>query len=334
MSNTIYMYPMRSGRVLKEKSPYVYNLSTGLLNRFRIANYGKSSSYGVLDIRRYFFKCNIFYFNWVEDLAPVQIPFFLFFWVVAWLFKKKIIWTHHNKHPHRSNRWSNKFLMKLLIRQAHIVIVHTKESYPLLKERKEEKSTMYFFHPFFTDQMLIKEGLPDTVKTYDLLIWGNVRKSKGIEQFMEYLLKEKKINDYRIKIVGRFESEEYYKIFKGKYSGAFINIENKFIEAEELDNLHKESRFVFFPYTGTSVLNSGALILSLPKGVPIIGPRIGAFKEMGDREFIYVYESFNDVLMLINEKRGLPANYESTFEAFMKEHTWNNFADRLHAELQ
>ncbi|MBX2921985.1 MAG: hypothetical protein KF746_07325 [Chitinophagaceae bacterium] len=225
--------------------------------------------------------------------------------------------------------------MKLLIRQADVVIAHTKESYPLLTERKKEKSTMYFFHPFFTDQMLIKEGLPDsTVKAYDLLIWGNVRRSKGIEQFMEYLLKKNKIDDYRIKIVGRFESEEYYKAFKDRYTGSFVSIENKFIEHSELDVLHYKSHAVFFPYTGTSVLNSGALILSLPKGIPIIGPCEGAFKEMGDRGFIYVYKTFDDVLTLINEKKSTTPNYQHSFATFLQEHTWNKFADRLYAELQ
>lgn len=319
----IYMFPMRDAPALKARNPYVFHLCSGLQEHYTIVNYGNNIRLGALDIARYFFKTDVFYFNWIENASLLQAPFFLAFILAAKIMGKKVVWTHHNRQPHNSGKWINKYLISYLSRKSDYVVVHTKESYPLLDIKKRKNKTVYFFHPFFSSKVLPLDSGP---KTFDLLIWGNVRKSKGVDEFLKHLDAETKLDQYRIRIIGKFESESYYEETVNRYKGKYMEIENRFIDADELQKLHQQARFVFFPYTGPSVLNSGALITSLPKGATIIGPDTGAFREAGELGFIHTYTDFNDVLRYLDaEGMPLPANLGRLPE-FCEMHTWSRFA--------
>lgn len=332
MTNTIYMYPMRNVVDLKQKNPYVYHLCSGLLTKFKIVNYGNDITGGVLDAIKYIFRCKILYFNWIESIPSIQVPFFLMIFLFSKVLNKKIIWTHHNVHPHSSNSAVSKGLMELLIRYADVIVIHTRESLPLLRSRANQKKIVYFFHPFFSED-LQSDIHRSRDKQYDLLIWGNVRKSKGVEQFLSYLKENTLLNTYRIKVIGKFETQEYFQRMVNCYGSSNIDIENVFIRNEELQSYHYQSKFIFFPYTGSSVLNSGALITSLPFGVPIIGPRVGAFKELSEMGYIQSYNSFSDVICYL-EKGHI--NYEienRLLSNFIQDHTWIKFAEHLNTNI-
>jgi len=330
MKDKIYMFPMRTVALLQEKNPYVYNLSTALLTNFDIVNYGKKIKGGVLDVWKYLFKAKYFYFNWIEDVSFFQAPFFISFFFISKLLGKRIIWTHHNRQPHKAGKWINIFIIKLLTKYADFIIVHTDESYHILNADRQNPRIKYFFHPFFTRTI---EVPVQTEKKYDLLIWGTIRKSKGIEDFMEYLLRSEKTDLYKIKIIGRFQDVNYYNEFIHRYNGKFISIENNFISKEELKILHQEAKYIFFPYTGLSVLNSGALITSLPLGTPIIGPNVGAFKEASTKGLIYSYGDFKDVLDYVDHKIDDLPNFNSLISQYIKKYTWDNFSLYLKDEL-
>ncbi len=322
---------MRNERDLKAKSPYIYNMASGFLNDFSIVNYGKVTKGGVLDIGRYIFKVDVLFFNWIENTSKLQIPVFLFFFILAKAMNKKIAWTHHNIHPHKSKNGEGLFLMKYLVKNVDYIIIHTSESYKLLEKSENDNRVLYYFHPFFTKELGI--GLNERKKNSDLLIWGNVRKSKGIEVFLDYLVSKNILYKFKIKIVGKFQSEAYYLDFIKRFEAPNIVIENKFIDDIELDELHGEAKYVFFPYTGSSVLNSGALIKSLPKGVPIIGPNVGAFKELGDRKIIHIYNNFDDVIDLIENEDKIKIDSVAVRELVSK-NTWIGFSEFIKKSLQ
>lgn len=321
---------MRCEKDLKNKSPYIYNLSTALLNDFSVVNYGKPTTGGVLNIARYIFKVDMLFFNWIEDISITRIPIFIFFYVIAKLFNKKIVWTHHNVHPHRSNGKDGFFLMKFLIKRADYIIIHTKESYPLLNAEENDKRILYYFHPFFTQK--INDQLPYKEKPVDLLIWGNVRKSKGVDHFLDFLSKNNLLDEFKIKIVGKFESDSYYQDVIKKYTCSNISIDNKFITNIELDDLHRECRYVFFPYTGTSVLNSGALITSFPKAAPIIGPNVGGFKELGELKLINIYNDFTDVVNILRQNKKFEID-NSAVREMVNRYTWAGLSKFLKDSL-
>ncbi|OOQ57092.1 glycosyltransferase [Mucilaginibacter pedocola] len=332
MEKKIYLYPMRDEAALKAKSPYVAHLSGALLKHFKIVNYGNNIKGGILDVTRYFFKANIFYFNWIENTSVPQICFFFLFFAFAKVFGKKVVWAHHNVHPHRNNGKLNRYLIKFLAKHANYVVLHTTESLPILQLKQDDKRVVYFFHPFFASAI---GGLPNLPKEYDLLIWGNIRKSKGVDGFMQYLADNGLLNRYKINITGKFESEELYKRMSAAYGSETITINNKFISAEEMDMLHAKSRFVFFPYTGSSVLNSGALLTSLPKGIPVIGPNVGGFKEMGQLGFIATYNTPAEVLQYVDKPaEALLQNWGTMFPPYFEKHSWSDFGDYLNNKLK
>lgn len=332
MDNSIYMYPMRNVADLKAKNPYVFHLCSGLLCSFKIVNYGKDITGGVLDVIKYFSKCSKLYFNWVESMPLTQVPFFLLIFLISKIFGKRVIWTHHNVHPHKTNNIVSRFVIQLLIRYADFVVIHTRESLPLLTSRRNKDSIIYFFHPFFTEKLFTGTEVSDD-KEFDLLIWGNVRKSKGVEGFLDYLKETNQLNRYKIKVIGKFESLEYYNAINQDYQSPNLYIENGFIGSDELQKYHQKSRFIFFPYTGSSVLNSGAVITSLPYNVPIIGPNVGAFKELGQLGYIYTYKSFSDVFKYLETNNIEDSIAHESLHAFIQDHTWQKFGKYLKKHL-
>lgn len=328
MKNRVYIFPMKSVEKLKSENPYILHLSLGLSSYFNIVNYGKQNNWGVLNIPKYLFKSDYFYFNWIEGTSIIQGLFFVFLFPFFKLFNKKVIWTHHNIHPHRSNNWMNRFLNNLLKKKSDFIIIHTKESYRILNLNENNNRILYFFHPFFSDTLMPLNQSKD--KVYDLLIWGKVRDSKGLEVFLEFLFINKMLDDFKIKIIGKFESEQYFSYIKSKYSGKQISYENKYASDEELNSLHNLSKFVFFPYTGSSVLNSGALIYSLSKSPIIIGPDVGAFKEMKELGYINTYKNFDNVLSIIKYNQ-IPSKLNQ-FESFFYNHSWSKFAYFLYSK--
>lgn len=310
--------------------PYSYHLTMALLRRFEIINLGQKTRSNILDIRKYFFKAEIFYFNWIENLSGRQVLYFMFLIMFAKVFHKKITWTHHNVHPHQAESRSSKIMMYLLKKYADYIIIHTKESYNLLGSNKSDNRIIYFFHPFFNDQ---KISISKT-KAYDLLIWGTVRKSKGLHSFFDFLKSQNLLNTYKIKVVGEFPDQVDFIKFTKQYDEENLTVENKYLNMQELDDLHSVSRFIFFPYNGSSTLNSGALITSLPKGVPIIGPQIGAFKELGALSLIYNYTNFQEVINLLNHTPNTEHSSIKDPEQFIKKHNWNDFADHIATCIQ
>jgi hypothetical protein len=332
VKRNIYVHPMAPVIKLKNNvNPYVYNLCTALGQQFTIVNYGKVVKGGVLDIlRNYFFKADVFYLNWIEQYTLIKSFFLVLFFPLSKLFKKKIVWTHHNQHSHKGNTRLESFLVWFLTKYSDYVVIHTKQSYPLLKVKENDKRIISFFHPF-EDNISVVDHKNEN-KLYDLLIWGSVRKSKGVNQFLQFLKENNKLEKYKIKVIGKFENDETFNTTVSLFSSPTIQIENRFVDDDLLDNLHHQSRYVFFPYTGTSVLNSAALVKSLPKGAPIIGPDTGAFKELGGLGLINVYKDFDDVVYCLDNKTEKAYPYNE-IASFCKEHTFKKFSEYLNAHI-
>lgn len=332
MKKRIYLYPMRTQELLEANNPYLYNLSKSLQKNFEVVNYGQNIQGGILDLAKYFHKSDIFYFNWLENISRPKALVFSAFTKLAKAFGKKIVWTHHNVHSHYTKNQKSQPFIDFLVQNADHVVLHTKESYNILNCSKTDPRIHYFFHPFFSEVSEVKSG-NDSHK-YDLLIWGNVRKSKGVDQFLDYLKKENKLDRYRIMIIGKFESAKYFDDVQANYQSENIIIRNEFVSSSDLDQLHRQARYVFFPYTGSSVLNSGALITSVPKLVPIIGPNKGAFKELGELNLIETYDNFDSVTSLIESGNDPVAKNIESVKLFCEQHSWDLFADFLHNKIK
>lgn len=316
---------------LKEKSPYMFNLTESLKNHHTIVNYGIDTKYGILDCFKFFFKSDILYFNWIEDISVFQIPFFILMLILTKFFKKKIVWTHHNVHPHRGRNFVSMIVMNLLQRCSDIIVIHTETSKEILGQNSRPSKVFYYFHPFFQQYYDNREIISPK---YDLLIWGNVRKSKGVDVFLEYLDKNGLLDAFRIRIIGRFSDTEFFHDLKKKLSMyGNIEIDNEFVDDVKLKSLHMDSRYVLFIYTGTSVLNSGALIKSLPWGTSVIGPNAGAFKELAKDNAIFSYNDFGDIIELLQNKTQFVPNVSFLADK-IENSSWNEFVIKLSQKLK
>ena len=324
---TIYMYPMWDKRELHDEHPYISALCLALTSDFDVVNYEKKPKLGILDIFLYLFKADVFYLNWIEDLAlrklgTLQSLAFVVFALLAKLFGKKIVWTHHNKSSHLSENQTNKYLVNFLLKTADYIVAHSKDSFAILHQKELKHKILYFFHPFFSTSEK-RTLVSDVPPKYDILIWGNMRKSKGVHHFLQYLKETSQLEAYRLKIIGKFESAAFYEDVKKQYDSPTIEMDNRFIGEDELESLHASARFIFFPYTGKSVLNSGVLIRSLTFGIPIIGPNVGGFKDLKEAGLIQVYNSFDDIPALMNQSAD--GSLQQKISAFCAAHSWRNF---------
>jgi beta-1,4-mannosyltransferase len=330
-SKRLFLYPMKPHEQLEAKNPYLFNLAKCLKNHFTIVNYGRPQNKSFTDIARYFWRADVFYFNWIENTgSTISYAFLKLFITAAKALGKKVVWTHHNIHPHNDDGYVGKKIIRLFARSSNHVVSHTKLSKKLLGLSNSDSRLLYHFHPFFSKPELFCEA---QAKVYDILIWGNMRRSKGIDSFMRYLLDNNLLDKYSIKIIGKFESEGYFKDFMSLYKGKKISIENRYADNSELIMLHRQAKFVFFPYTGSSVLNSGALITSIPYGACIIGPSNGVFTEIGDAGFIKLYKDFDDVASYVDSYSEADIPDPHRVSKLCEENTWDAFASFIYDKL-
>jgi glycosyltransferase involved in cell wall biosynthesis len=320
---------------MEARRPYLHALSQAMAARFTVVNLGADRKHGMWDSFRKLFRADIFYYNWIENARSVrQIALFCVFALTLKVLRKKLVWTHHNALPHWGDARFGRTWIWLLSRLSDVVVIHTRESLPLLGLGGENPRVLSYFHPPFAQELAPER---DVRREYDLLIWGAMRPSKGVEEFLAFLKRAGKLDTVRVKIVGQFAGASGARTFERwltEFRGAGIEIENRFVSPAELDELHRKSRFVFFAYTGESVLNSGALMTSLHRGTPIIGPRVGAFQELGQSGLIQLYSRFEDVLALVASRDDTTAIYpRERIERFLKSHSWDGFSKALAERL-
>src|SRR5690606_38243322 len=167
-------------------------------------------------------------------------------------------------------------------------IIHTKQSLNHIRQKYHRKC-VYILHPYFTDLAYRKTDL-----VFDILIWGSVRKSKGILEFLDFFVKSS--SQLKILIVGKFNDTEYYeKVISCVNHNPNIIIENRYLCDEEFFDLHSKAKKILFIYNGPSVSNSGALIKSLSTGREIIGPNRGAFVDYKNLGLIETFNTFDDI---------------------------------------
>jgi hypothetical protein len=320
IDSSVFVYPMSNLNKIDLEHPYIGGLCSALMSaKFNIVNYGKKSKIGIIDVINY--KFDIIYLNWVEDIAKGKFGFFQFLFTIFFIYyskilNKKIVWTHHNVHSHVGVNFFNTFMTNFLIRNSTHIVIHTEESKKYIDQKYWDK-LHYFFHPItdFSDSILSSNK-----PYYDILMWGAVRQSKAIDTFLEYLEKHQLLEKIKIHIVGKIQDP----ILKQKilrFQSSSIVIEDRFVDTNELQVLHSNARFVIFSYAGSSVLNSGVVVKSLPMMTRIIGPNKGSFVDLNRLGLLEVYNVFQDVIEIIlhyDKKK----NNKGSIKDFCREHTW------------
>ena len=331
----IYIYPISSrAENIGFNNPYIDDLIKSLGHYYEIINKDKPSRYGIFDFLKYIGKTNYFFFNWIEKLpenkgGTVQVIFLLLLFPIIKLFNIKVVWTMHNKLAHSTEHiFLKKVIFKTMLRKANFIFTHSNEgsSYGTSINHRSGEKIHYLPHPVKDRRIKVKEPLMN-----DILIWGTISPFKGIDKFLEYLKSKNLLLKYKILIIGKSVSKEYYDSLL-KYSNEKIKIKNEFITDDELQKLIKQSKLILFTYSKSSVLSSGVLMDSLGYGANILGPDVGAFSDLAKDGIIKVFSDYEDLVLKINEALSdmeVFDNKEKT-EHFIADNSWDRYAEKIY----
>lgn len=323
---SIYIYPTSRDFFIEGNNNYIRFLIHSIGNDFNIVS--GVTRIGLLDILVKIYKCDILYFNWVEDI-PIrrfgifQVPVLFLIIAISKLCRIKVVWFIHNNISHDGKYlFLKNLIISVMKRYSDIILSHSSN----VRMSKKYRSILTFDHPieFYHPVVTIKPT------EFDLLIWGTVSPYKGVSEFIDYLRKSSSLKKIRILIAGKFCSDSYYETIKVKKTSN-VEIINKKLSESELVDLFKKSKYILFTYNSPSVLSSAALCKSLSYGKEVIGPSIGSFKELGNKGLIYNYESFASLEVLLSnlKTRKIKTINTEALACYAQKNGWPEFATFL-----
>ncbi len=337
MKSKAYIYPRTSRSKKITNNPYLNNFLESIHDEYEFVNKDRPSDKGIFDLIRYAGKISFLFLNWIEDLPDKKMGYsqslvFLTILRLKSLLGLKVVWTIHNKISHfPGNLFLKKIIFRSLLKRSDLLITHAKEGISFAEKMLPGVSSriFYFPHPIIP---FPKPSIPQERK-YDILIWGALSPYKGIHTFFEFLQSQEALSSYRILVIGKASSEEFFNTLRS-YQRDNITIRNEFVDMEELSLLIQQSAVILFTYSGDSVLSSGALIDSIAHQTMVVGPDVGAFKEMGDLGIIRTYHEFDELHSIIGSVKE--AKYyidKDKIASFITAHSWDEFGKQLKARL-
>lgn len=276
---------------------------------------------------------DVFIFNWFESIPDAKhwllhTVVALFLVIGLKMRGKRIVWVLHNKESHATVRRRLKMFMAWFIaRTSTFIITHAQEGVELVKRQFPfaARKVHFLHHP-------TKDRLTDTLcngeKKYDLLIWGNISRYKGVIEFTRFL-KEHPEFHLDVCIAGRCISRNLQEEI-AILSPRNVIFRPQSLSYDELRTYIAASRFVLVPYNPASVLSSGVLMDSLSFGAKVIGPAVGSFRDYAAEPLlkVYTFRDFREIPDLVRrygEEPVPPADYHT----FLKAHDWPHFAKQL-----
>lgn len=313
MQKSLFLYPVDSESIKEENNNYIRQLISYLGKEFKIIN--GTTEVGVLDALLKFRKTNVYYFNWIENVPSrrfglLQVATLVFLLIGCKIANKKVVWFVHNNISHNAQHLrTKKFVVKVMATFADLILSHSNQITLNIPRRK-----LHIFHHPIEEYQPVSLTQPPS---YDFIVWGSVHPYKGVLEFVKHVSNNQFFNTKKILIAGKFSSDAYYLQTEAVRPDN-VTIINRFIADEELKDFLSVSNYVLFTYSSPSVLSSAALCKSLSFGKEVIAPNIGSFKELGEKDLVYTYNSFEgieELLKSLEEKKrkkintGIMADY-------------------------
>lgn len=289
-------------------------------------NKNEINDIAAINLIRHLFDSNIFIFNWPENiifrkLGFIQVIIFLISFYILLLRGVKIVWVFHNIQPHQGHNSCTRFLYRLFLKRSDLIITHSISASLHLKENTTSK---IFYHPHPFKQRIELENSTNVFKR-DILIWGSIEKYKGIAEFLEYMHEYNLFEKYRVMIIGKCGDEDYEKKITSFLKGDSV-FENRFADFDELKTLIRETKLVLFPYLKNSISSSGALMDSLLFGATVVGPNVGAFKDISADELCFTFNDYSDIFRMVDRNATIEPN---KIEQYVNCNTWECFSRRF-----
>lgn len=253
------------------------------------------------------------------------------------LFGIKIVWTVHNILSHEGEFSSLElFFSKILAKLCNKLIVHCPSA-------KREVMKVYgvsdssiaviphgnYIHSYknVIGKAQARERLKISTEIV-FLYFGQIRPYKGIDELIDA---SEKLNfpKAELLIVGKPYNKEIAVDIKKKCKNKNIKTIFKFITDDELQVYMNASDIVVLPYK--DLLTSGAVILAMSFGKPIIAPAIGCISDILDDKSSFLYRSEENGLLeamqraLNTDVENLKSMGEHNFE-LAKQLEWSDIA--------
>ncbi len=329
-----YVYPISArDRGSDSRNPYIDDFVASVGENIRILNRDQPSEIGIFGVIGFLRRTDYIFLNWVENVPELRGGLAQALFVRVLLRLKtimgiKIVWTMHNKISHSGKHlWAKKALFRDLLTYADHILVHAEEGIAFAESIAPgvSKKMLHIAHP-------VKDRRLSTPheKTYDVLIWGTISPYKGVDAFLQYLISNSFSDRFRLHVAGEISSESYAREIR-QYCQGTITLDERALGAAELSKLVQKSSVVLFTYTNASVLSSGALMDSIGYGARVIGPSIGAFRDLGSLGIISTYETFDDLMDKLEFYCGSQKSQlsNSNLDKFLVENSWEAFAETL-----
>ena len=274
---------------------------------------------------KHFKSIKLVHLNWFENVDDsgffVAMRSFMRKLVVLTAIRisgKPLVWTMHNRTSHEQGlTFFSRTITRLLIRWSHRIIIHTRQSEPILASYGANivRKAVYLPHPNFIG---IYGDIPaDTAHDghkLHLLFTGMVKPYKNLELLIEVV--GKLVGQVQLTIAGKAIDASYERqILEMAREAGNVELMPYFVPDSELAALIVKADLLVLPYDLSSSLNSGTVILAFSYKKTVICPEIGTITDMGERQADIFHYHYN-----IKEEHHTALLEQITRAAALKQH--------------
>lgn len=324
----VYYFPPLKGK--RYGNPYSANYRAALSERYEVANIAGAPPIGmsiafILSVLR----ADIYIVNWLENIAFFKCGKAQFalvklgLWIIR-MRKARIVWMFHNIHPHGGHNAESRWLHDYLFRHASLIISHSEEAAAYARQRTAVP-VEYVCHPVHEIERGVYDG---EVPQCDVFMWGSVVAYKGIREFLEEY--HRRGSTLKVRIIGGCEDAELDAAIRALTNDR-VTYERRRASFEEVEAGIKVCRYVLFPYVGSCVSSSGALIDTIVLGGTSVGPSVGAFADLGREGVCLTYGSYDDLFALLDQEHVISPEQRRTFIA---RNSWRGLVDVIARKLE
>lgn len=234
-------------------------------------------------------------------------------------------------------------IFNILKDKFHLFFVHGNHNKSMLKEYLKIKDEKIAVIPYGTDpyegidkrNCREKLGINEDEKV--LLIFGGLRKDKGIDIFIESF-KYLQDNNFTVLIAG--DNGEYYKLITllNEYKNIRLINFNRFINDEEIPYMYGSADVLILPYRKIFSGQSGPLTLAAKYGLPVIGTNVGEIGSTIEENDLGIVIEPEDPQMLAQAIREFFRmsredidKYGNQLKQYSIKNSWNVMSEKIYS---
>lgn len=208
--------------------------------------------------------------------------------LIARLRRVRIVWTVHNLQPHESRRpWIDRLVGRVVARLADSVLVHSRYCAAQVSERVGRRDLEVAYHGNYIGvyppprrgrrEARRSLGVPDDAHV--IMAFGLIRPYKMIAELIaEFRTIEEP--HFRLLIAGKPQTAEMRRqVEAAAAADPRVVVILKRISDAEVADLHQAADVAVLAYR--DVFSSGALMLALSQGLPVVAPEASTAAELG-----------------------------------------------------